>query len=140
MQLNKQSSGDTFFSLSFIILIPSDPGELMSSFLHRMVRPRLTIYVCQESQQLRDQQKHEDGDAANGTFFGKDIGKTAFQVADGMVVFCNGIISSRRCWPFGDGNNGIRHTSNQCCSFSCSSFLILLLLNFPLLFICLILI
>lgn len=36
-----------------------------------MVRPRLTIYVCQESQQLRDlQQKHEDGDAVASTFFG----------------------------------------------------------------------
>lgn len=36
-----------------------------------MVRPRLTIYVCQESQQLRDlQQKHEDGDAVTSTFFG----------------------------------------------------------------------
>ncbi|KAK2513798.1 hypothetical protein Q9233_015325 [Columba guinea] len=35
-----------------------------------MVRPRLTIYVCQESQQLRDlQQKHEDGDAVTSTFF-----------------------------------------------------------------------
>ncbi|XP_063642734.1 alpha-globin transcription factor CP2 isoform X11 [Pan troglodytes] len=41
-----------------------------------MVRPRLTIYVCQESLQLREQQqqqqqqqqKHEDGDS-NGTFF-----------------------------------------------------------------------
>lgn len=37
----------------------------------RMVRPRLTIYVCQEPQQLRDQQKHEDGELANSTFFGK---------------------------------------------------------------------
>uniref|UniRef100_A0A2K5DIU0 Transcription factor CP2 n=1 Tax=Aotus nancymaae TaxID=37293 RepID=A0A2K5DIU0_AOTNA len=41
-----------------------------------MVRPRLTIYVCQESLQVREQQqqqqqqqqKHEDGDS-NGTFF-----------------------------------------------------------------------
>lgn len=40
-----------------------------------MVRPRLTIYVCQESLQLREQpqqpqpqQKQEDGDS-NGTFF-----------------------------------------------------------------------
>uniref|UniRef100_A0A7N5KQ62 Transcription factor CP2 n=1 Tax=Ailuropoda melanoleuca TaxID=9646 RepID=A0A7N5KQ62_AILME len=39
-----------------------------------MVRPRLTIYVCQESLQLREQQqqqqqqKREDGDS-NGTFF-----------------------------------------------------------------------
>lgn len=40
--------------------------------VHRMVRPRLTIYVCQESQQLRDlQQKHEDGDTVTSTFFGK---------------------------------------------------------------------
>ena len=46
-------------------------------FLLRMVRPRLTIYVCQESLQLREQQqqqqqqqKHEDGDS-NGTFFGR---------------------------------------------------------------------
>jgi hypothetical protein len=43
-----------------------------------MVRPRLTIYVCQESLQLREQQpqpqpqpqKQEDGDS-NGTFFGR---------------------------------------------------------------------
>lgn len=47
---------------------------------HRMVRPRLTIYVCQESLQLREQQqqqpqpqpqqKQEDGDS-DGTFFGR---------------------------------------------------------------------
>lgn len=37
----------------------------------RVVRPRLTIYVCQESQQTREQQvKHENGDAAINTFFG----------------------------------------------------------------------
>uniref|UniRef100_A0A671VHR6 Transcription factor CP2 n=1 Tax=Sparus aurata TaxID=8175 RepID=A0A671VHR6_SPAAU len=35
-----------------------------------IVRPRLTIYVCQESQQTREQQvKHENGDAAANTFF-----------------------------------------------------------------------
>uniref|UniRef100_A0A8D3EA70 Transcription factor CP2 n=1 Tax=Scophthalmus maximus TaxID=52904 RepID=A0A8D3EA70_SCOMX len=35
-----------------------------------VVRPRLTIYVCQESQQGREQlQKHENGDAATNTFF-----------------------------------------------------------------------
>uniref|UniRef100_A0AAQ4QVZ6 Transcription factor CP2 n=1 Tax=Gasterosteus aculeatus aculeatus TaxID=481459 RepID=A0AAQ4QVZ6_GASAC len=35
-----------------------------------VVRPRLTIYVCQESQQPREQQpKHENGDAAANTFF-----------------------------------------------------------------------
>uniref|UniRef100_A0A667YKU1 Transcription factor CP2 n=1 Tax=Myripristis murdjan TaxID=586833 RepID=A0A667YKU1_9TELE len=35
-----------------------------------VVRPRLTIYVCQESQQAREQQqKHENGDAATSTFF-----------------------------------------------------------------------
>lgn len=40
----------------------------------RMVRPRLTIYVCQESQQLQElQQKHEDGDAVTSTFFGKGL-------------------------------------------------------------------
>lgn len=50
-----------------------------SFFLLRMVRPRLTIYVCQESLQLREQQqqqqnqqKHEDGDS-NGTFFGRSF-------------------------------------------------------------------
>lgn len=49
----------------------------MSSFLSagavgRVVRPRLTIYVCQESQQPREQQpKHENGDAAANTFFGQ---------------------------------------------------------------------
>ena len=49
------------------------------SLLLRMVRPRLTIYVCQESLQLREQQqqqqnqqKHEDGDS-NGTFFGRSF-------------------------------------------------------------------
>uniref|UniRef100_A0A672FEJ7 Transcription factor CP2 n=1 Tax=Salarias fasciatus TaxID=181472 RepID=A0A672FEJ7_SALFA len=35
-----------------------------------VVRPRLTIYVCQESQQAREQQlKHENGDASASTFF-----------------------------------------------------------------------
>uniref|UniRef100_A0A4W5N9S1 Transcription factor CP2 n=1 Tax=Hucho hucho TaxID=62062 RepID=A0A4W5N9S1_9TELE len=35
-----------------------------------VVRPRLTVYVCQESQQAREQQqKHENGDAASSTFF-----------------------------------------------------------------------
>lgn len=41
-------------------------------FLFRVVRPRLTIYVCQESQQGREQhQKHENGDGTSNTFFGK---------------------------------------------------------------------
>ncbi|XP_077185038.1 alpha-globin transcription factor CP2 isoform X1 [Paroedura picta] len=48
---------------------PADGIRLFNALKGRMVRPRLTIYVCQESQQLRDQQKHEDGDAANSTFF-----------------------------------------------------------------------
>lgn len=39
---------------------------------YRVVRPRLTIYVCQESQQAREQ-KHENGDAAANTFFGQSI-------------------------------------------------------------------
>uniref|UniRef100_A0AAX7SDP5 Grh/CP2 DB domain-containing protein n=1 Tax=Astatotilapia calliptera TaxID=8154 RepID=A0AAX7SDP5_ASTCA len=35
-----------------------------------VVRPRLTIYVCQESQQAREQHpKHENGDAAASAFF-----------------------------------------------------------------------
>ncbi|XP_074023800.1 alpha-globin transcription factor CP2 isoform X4 [Numenius arquata] len=42
---------------------PADGIRLFNALKGRMVRPRLTIYVCQESQQLRDlQQKHEDGD------------------------------------------------------------------------------
>ncbi|NXA43352.1 TFCP2 factor, partial [Eudromia elegans] len=50
---------------------PADGIRLFNALKGRMVRPRLTIYVCQESQQLRDlqQQKHEDGDAASSTFF-----------------------------------------------------------------------
>uniref|UniRef100_A0A8C9W6I8 Transcription factor CP2 n=1 Tax=Scleropages formosus TaxID=113540 RepID=A0A8C9W6I8_SCLFO len=35
----------------------------------RVVRPRLTIYVCQESQQVREQQKQENGDGAGSTFY-----------------------------------------------------------------------
>lgn len=43
-------------------------------FVCSVVRPRLTIYVCQESQHGREQQqKHENGDAANNTFFSKFI-------------------------------------------------------------------
>ncbi|XP_027766704.1 transcription factor CP2-like, partial [Empidonax traillii] len=35
-----------------------------------LVRPRLTIYVCQESQQVRDPQHEPDeGDGGAGTFF-----------------------------------------------------------------------
>uniref|UniRef100_A0A8B9HFG7 Transcription factor CP2 n=1 Tax=Astyanax mexicanus TaxID=7994 RepID=A0A8B9HFG7_ASTMX len=34
-----------------------------------VVRPRLTIYVCQESQQAREQQKHENGDGSSSAFF-----------------------------------------------------------------------
>uniref|UniRef100_A0A8C1ABA4 Transcription factor CP2 n=1 Tax=Cyprinus carpio carpio TaxID=630221 RepID=A0A8C1ABA4_CYPCA len=35
-----------------------------------VVRPRLTIYVCQESQQTREQhQKHENGDGSSNAFF-----------------------------------------------------------------------
>uniref|UniRef100_A0AAY4CVT8 Transcription factor CP2 n=1 Tax=Denticeps clupeoides TaxID=299321 RepID=A0AAY4CVT8_9TELE len=35
-----------------------------------VVRPRLTVYVCQESQQVREQQqKHENGDGSSSTFF-----------------------------------------------------------------------
>ncbi|XP_063110819.1 alpha-globin transcription factor CP2 isoform X2 [Cavia porcellus] len=56
---------------------PADGIRLFNALKGRMVRPRLTIYVCQESLQLREQQqqqqqqpqqKHEDGES-NGTFF-----------------------------------------------------------------------
>ncbi|MGH0122912.1 UNVERIFIED_CONTAM: hypothetical protein FKN15_018579 [Acipenser sinensis] len=48
---------------------PADGIRLFNAVKGRVVRPRLTIYVCQESQQTREQQKHENGDAAGGTFF-----------------------------------------------------------------------
>ncbi|XP_074785647.1 alpha-globin transcription factor CP2 isoform X3 [Athene noctua] len=49
---------------------PADGIRLFNALKGRMVRPRLTIYVCQESQQLRDlQQKHEDRDTVTSTFF-----------------------------------------------------------------------
>ncbi|XP_066564373.1 transcription factor CP2 isoform X2 [Amia ocellicauda] len=50
---------------------PADGIRLFNALKGRVVRPRLTVYVCQESQQGRDQQlqKQENGDAANSTFF-----------------------------------------------------------------------
>uniref|UniRef100_H3AXF5 Transcription factor CP2 n=1 Tax=Latimeria chalumnae TaxID=7897 RepID=H3AXF5_LATCH len=51
---------------------PADGIRLFNALKARMVRPRLTIYVCQESQHARDhqpQQKHENGDATSSTFF-----------------------------------------------------------------------
>uniref|UniRef100_A0AAQ5ZHQ7 Grh/CP2 DB domain-containing protein n=1 Tax=Amphiprion ocellaris TaxID=80972 RepID=A0AAQ5ZHQ7_AMPOC len=49
---------------------PADGIRLFNALKGRVVRPRLTIYVCQESQQAREQQpKHENGDAAANTFF-----------------------------------------------------------------------
>ncbi|KAM6112238.1 LOW QUALITY PROTEIN: alpha-globin transcription factor CP2 [Phoenicopterus ruber ruber] len=47
---------------------PADGIRLFNALKGRMVRPRLTIYVCQESQQLDLQQKHE-GDTVTSTFF-----------------------------------------------------------------------
>uniref|UniRef100_G3VCV2 Transcription factor CP2 n=1 Tax=Sarcophilus harrisii TaxID=9305 RepID=G3VCV2_SARHA len=55
---------------------PADGIRLFNSLKGRMVRPRLTIYVCQESLQLREQQqqhqqqqpKQENGDSS-GAFF-----------------------------------------------------------------------
>uniref|UniRef100_A0A8C1VVL3 Transcription factor CP2 n=1 Tax=Cyprinus carpio TaxID=7962 RepID=A0A8C1VVL3_CYPCA len=42
---------------------PADGIRLFNALKGRVVRPRLTIYVCQESQQAREQhQKHENGD------------------------------------------------------------------------------
>ncbi|XP_054254667.1 alpha-globin transcription factor CP2 isoform X3 [Indicator indicator] len=49
---------------------PADGIRLFNALKGRMVRPRLTIYVCQESQQLRElQQKQEDAEAVSSTFF-----------------------------------------------------------------------
>ncbi|XP_012731066.2 transcription factor CP2 isoform X1 [Fundulus heteroclitus] len=49
---------------------PADGIRLFNALKGRVVRPRLTIYVCQESQQVREHQpKHENGDAAASTFF-----------------------------------------------------------------------
>uniref|UniRef100_A0A7N8XY87 Transcription factor CP2 n=1 Tax=Mastacembelus armatus TaxID=205130 RepID=A0A7N8XY87_9TELE len=43
---------------------PADGIRLFNALKGRVVRPRLTIYVCQESQQAREQQpKHENGDS-----------------------------------------------------------------------------
>ncbi|XP_060931053.1 transcription factor CP2 isoform X1 [Limanda limanda] len=47
---------------------PADGIRLFNALKGRVVRPRLTIYVCQESPEARDQ-KHENGDAATNTFF-----------------------------------------------------------------------
>ncbi|XP_056418631.1 alpha-globin transcription factor CP2 isoform X2 [Hyla sarda] len=50
---------------------PADGIRLFNALKGRVVRPRLTIYVCQESQQLREhqQQKHENGEQGNGAFY-----------------------------------------------------------------------
>ncbi|XP_014116103.1 PREDICTED: alpha-globin transcription factor CP2 isoform X3 [Pseudopodoces humilis] len=49
---------------------PADGIRLFNTLKGRMVRPRLTIYVCQESQHGREpQHEHEDGDSSSGTFF-----------------------------------------------------------------------
>uniref|UniRef100_A0A4W4HP95 Transcription factor CP2 n=1 Tax=Electrophorus electricus TaxID=8005 RepID=A0A4W4HP95_ELEEL len=49
---------------------PADGIRLFNALKGRVVRPRLTVYVCQESQQGREQQqKHENGDGTGSTFF-----------------------------------------------------------------------
>ncbi|KAG8452588.1 hypothetical protein GDO86_004391 [Hymenochirus boettgeri] len=50
---------------------PADGIRLFNALKGRMVRPRLTIYVCQESQQLREQQQHkpENGEPGNSAFY-----------------------------------------------------------------------
>uniref|UniRef100_A0A8C4RUX9 Transcription factor CP2 n=1 Tax=Erpetoichthys calabaricus TaxID=27687 RepID=A0A8C4RUX9_ERPCA len=52
---------------------PADGIRLFNALKGRVVRPRLTIYVCQESllvrEQQQQQQKHENGDGANSAFF-----------------------------------------------------------------------
>ncbi|XP_069087006.1 alpha-globin transcription factor CP2 isoform X1 [Pleurodeles waltl] len=51
---------------------PADGIRLFNALKGRVVRPRLTIYVCQESQPVREQQqqqKHENGEPSSSTFF-----------------------------------------------------------------------
>ncbi|XP_043537978.1 transcription factor CP2 isoform X1 [Chiloscyllium punctatum] len=50
---------------------PADGIRLFNALKGRMVRPRLTIYVCQELQQIREQQqhKHENGDSVSCSFY-----------------------------------------------------------------------
>uniref|UniRef100_A0A4W3K162 Transcription factor CP2 n=1 Tax=Callorhinchus milii TaxID=7868 RepID=A0A4W3K162_CALMI len=50
---------------------PADGIRLFNALKGKMVRPRLTVYVCQESQQVREQppQKHENGDSVNSSFY-----------------------------------------------------------------------
>ncbi|KAM9786198.1 LOW QUALITY PROTEIN: transcription factor CP2 [Neosynchiropus ocellatus] len=47
---------------------PADGIRLFNALKGRVVRPRLTVYVCQESQQSREN-KHENGDSSNSTFY-----------------------------------------------------------------------
>lgn len=52
---------------------------------HSVVRPRLTVYVCQESQ--REQQvKHENGDAGANTFFGSFMPVTSRLFANAVFL------------------------------------------------------
>ncbi|XP_077153931.1 alpha-globin transcription factor CP2 [Ranitomeya variabilis] len=50
---------------------PADGIRLFNALKGRVVRPRLTIYVCQESQQSREhpQQKPENGEQGNSAFY-----------------------------------------------------------------------
>ncbi|XP_043939387.1 alpha-globin transcription factor CP2 isoform X2 [Protopterus annectens] len=48
---------------------PADGIRLFNALKGRVVRPRLTIYVCQESQQDQPHSKHESTEPANSTFF-----------------------------------------------------------------------
>ncbi|XP_069614723.1 alpha-globin transcription factor CP2 isoform X2 [Ranitomeya imitator] len=50
---------------------PADGIRLFNALKGRVVRPRLTIYVCQESQQAREhqQQKPENGEQGNSAFY-----------------------------------------------------------------------
>uniref|UniRef100_A0A8C9T627 Transcription factor CP2 n=1 Tax=Scleropages formosus TaxID=113540 RepID=A0A8C9T627_SCLFO len=47
---------------------PADGIRLFNALKGRVVRPRLTIYVCQESQQVREQQKQENGDVYHAIY------------------------------------------------------------------------
>lgn len=60
----------------------------MCIFVYRVVRPRLTIYVCQESQQVREQQqKHENGDGSSSAFFGERLNlKLFFFIKESFIM------------------------------------------------------
>ncbi|KAL2293873.1 hypothetical protein Nmel_018939, partial [Mimus melanotis] len=78
---------------------PADGIRLFNALKGRMVRPRLTIYVCQESQQVRDpQHEHEDSDGA-GTFFGVSYVSRVSCVSHVSRVRCAHLPRCHTCPP-----------------------------------------